>query len=437
MQEIKMPNAGQTTDEAQIVKIYAAVGAQVKRGDVLMEAETDKAVLPVESYLNGVVLDVLVAEGDKVFAGTPLLIVGKEEEKASYHRGGQSASASPEIGETAQTAQESTTAPDAAAVDPEGSSEDEEYIPIMPGAVNVAKGAAQPGISATVDMGKERPVKGSGKSFPAMPGAKVLAREKGVSLSGITPKNGSFITKRDVMRAASVGGTGSADKPYAVMPMSRMRAAIGRRMLQSKLEIPTWQCTTSINMTACKKLREDYRERQGIKLSYNDILAKAIAAASVKYPLVNARYEEDEIRIYRHTNVGLAVAGEDALYVPVVRDVEEKSLPEISAAFKDLVERARKGRLLPDEMGCGSITISNLGMYDVDHFIAIDNPPESAILAVGSIRTAPWWNGESFVPVQEMTVTGSFDHRMIDGAYGAAFLKELKTLLEDPFLILL
>ena len=170
--------------------------------------------------------------------------------------------------------------------------------------------------------------------------------------------------------------------------------------------------------------------KEGESFSVHDML-KAIAVASRKFPLVNARYEEDEVRVYKHTNVGLAVALDGALVVPVVKEIDAKGLEQIAGDYK-----ARAGKLAPADMGCGSITISNLGMYDVDQFIAIDNPPESCILAVGSIKVKPEWDGEKFVPANMMTVTGSFDHRIIDGAYGAQFLQELKTLMEEPSLML-
>ena len=434
MQEIKMPNAGQTTDEAQIVKILVKKGDAVKRGDVLMEAETDKAVLPVESYLNGTVLDIMVAEGDKVYAGTPLVVVGKPEEAASYSRGGEGAqSAAPAKTSAPEAAPEpgpaEKAAPSPAVPEAEAAEEDEEYIPIIKG--QRPAGEKRPAAAAV-----KRPEPAA--VYPAMPGAKILAKERGVALAGIVPANGKFITKKDVLKREAEGPAVPASAAetdpgaYEAMPMSRMRRAIGRRMLESRLQIPVWQCTVSINMEACTKLRAAYKDRFGVKLSYNDFLAKAAAAAAERFPLINARYENDEIRVGKHTNVGLAVAGDDALYVPVVKCVEQKSLKDVAAEYKDLIERARKGRLQPDEMGCGSITISNLGMYDVDQFIAIVNPPESCILAVGSIQTLPVWNGSTFVPAPMMTVTGSFDHRMIDGAYGAQLLKEIKFLMENP-----
>ena len=372
MTEIKMPSAGQTTDEATIVAVHVKVGDAIKRGDVLCEAETDKAVLPVESFAAGTALAVLVHEGDTVTAGTVLVAVGKPGETYG-------------------------AAPEAAA-------------PAAPAAP-----ASHP-------------------AYPAMPNAKLAAREMGVDVAAVPAANGQFVTRTDVARYKPAAAAAEAE--YEVLPMSRMRQIIGKRMKESLSEIPCWQCTTSIKMDACMALRDTYKDKKGVKLSYNDIMAKAIAVASRKFPLVNARYENGEVRVYKHTNVGLAVALDGALVVPVVKSIDAKGLTEIAGDYKAQIAKARENKLLPDDMGCGSITISNLGMYDVEQFIAIDNPPESCILAVGSIKVKPEWDGEKFVPANMMTVTGSFDHRIIDGAYGAQFLQELKTLMEAPALML-
>jgi pyruvate dehydrogenase E2 component (dihydrolipoamide acetyltransferase) len=408
-QEIKMPSAGQTTDDAKVVAVHVKVGDSVKRGDVLVEAETDKAVLPVESFTAGEVLDVCVAEGDTVTAGSVLVVVGKAGEAAQY---------SP------------TPVPAAAPVCvPTPAAADEEYLPIIKGQTPtpIAPCAA--------------PAAAVAKAYPAMPGAKFLARSEGVELASIVPANGQFIKRSDVLAAkasqtAAPAGTQAPAAEYEVLPMTRVRAVIGKRMQESMQTIPAWQCTVSIDMSACMALRETYLAKKDVKLSYNDIMAKAIAVASRKYQLVNARYEGGEVRVYRHTNVGLAVALDGALVVPVVQNIEEKGLETICADYKAQVKKARSGKLLPGDMGCGSITISNLGMYDVDQFIAIVNPPESCILAVGSIKVEPVWDGTAFQPVHKMTVTGSFDHRIIDGAYGAQFLQELKMLMENPTLMM-
>ena len=405
MTEIKMPSAGQTTDEATIVAVHVKPGDTIKRGDVLCEAETDKAVLPVESFAAGTALAVLVNEGDTVTAGTVLVVVGKAGE--SY--GGAAAPAS---AAAPAPAEEKPAAP---------VTEQDEYLPIIKGAAPTAPAAPAAAPAAH-------------PAFPAMPNAKLAAREKGVDVAAVPAANGQFVTRNDVARYTPPAAVVEAE--YEVLPMSRMRQIIGRRMRESLSEIPCWQCTTSIKMDACMALRDTYKDKKGVKLSYNDMMAKAIAVASRKFPLVNARYENGEVRVYNHTNVGLAVALDGALVVPVVRDIDRKGLTEIASDYKAQIAKARENKLLPDDMGCGSITISNLGMYDVEQFIAIDNPPESCILAVGSIKVKPEWDGEKFVPANTMTVTGSFDHRIIDGAYGAQFLQELKMLMEAPALML-
>lgn len=415
--EIKMPSAGQTTDEAKIVCVHVRPGDTVKRGDVLMEAETDKAVLPVESFAQGQILDVLVGPGDTVTAGTVLAIVGSEKDAAVYRR--------EECARSAAPVPQSAPAPAPAA---ERCPPREEYLPIM-------KGAA-PAVPAAPAAG--------GKVWPAMPNAKMLAREKGIDLSLLTPANGRFLKRQDVLAYTPQARPAEAEAPaaaggeaeYDVLPMSRMRQVIARRMQQSVSEIPAFQCTIHVDMRGCMALRDSFKEKRDIKLSYNDILAKAIAVASRKFPLVNARYEKGEIRVYHHSNVGLAVGLESALVVPVVREIDRMNLEQISTAYKAMVRKARENKLAPSDMGCGSITISNLGMYDVDSFTAIVNPPESAILALGSIRMEPEWDGKEFRPVPTMHITGSFDHRIIDGAYGAQFLRELKLLMENPGLML-
>ena len=276
-----------------------------------------------------------------------------------------------------------------------------------------------------------------------MPNAKMMARQRGIDLADVVASNGQFIKRMDVenyvpaaLEEPAAAAAEQAEAEYEVLPMTNIRKIIGRRMKESLSEIPCWQCTMVIKMDACMALRDTYKNKKGIKLSYNDIMAKAIAVASRRFPLVNARYENDEVRVYKHTNVGLAVALDGALVVPVVKDIDAKGLEQIALDYKAQIAKARDGKLAPADMGCGSITISNLGMYDVEQFIAIDNPPESCILAVGAIKVKPEWDGEKFVPVHAMTVTGSFDHRIIDGAYGAQFLQELKTLMEDPSLML-
>lgn len=390
--QIKMPSAGQTTDEAMIASVNVKVGDMISRGDVLLEAETDKAVLPVESFAAGMVFDVLVEEGDEVTAGDVLVVIGKPEEKELYVRG---------AGEEAEPAAEPM----------------EEAALVV---VEAAPAAEKAG-------------------WPAMPNAKLLAKEKDIDLSQIVPSNGVFIKRQDVLAyqpAEAAPVAAAEDAQYEVYPMSRMRQVIAKRMVQSVTEIPAFQATISVNMENAMALRSVYKDKKNVKLSYNDILAKAVAVAARKYPLINARYEEGQVRVYKHTNIGLAVGLDGALVVPVVKNIDGKGLEEIAVGYMAQITKAREGALTPADMGCGSITISNLGMYNINQFIAIVNPPESGILAVGSIKVEPDWNGKEFVPVHKMNITGSFDHRIIDGAYGAQFLQELKLLLENPTLML-
>lgn len=416
IQEIKMPSAGQTTDDAMIVAVNVQVGNTVERGDVLVEAETDKAVLPVESFAAGQVIDILVNVGQQVTAGDVLVLLGKAEDAANYRKSGASAEAPAPVKEREPEKIAAATASPVAV--------EEEYLPIIKGEVQTVTHAS----AANLRVGA-----------PAMPNAKMLAREMGVDIAQVIPSNGEFIKRQDVLQYSVTPAAKAVREDaaqYEVLPMTQMRSIIGQRMLESQRTIPTWQCSVSIDMRACMSMREIYKEQYGVRVSYNDIMAKAVSIAARKFPMVNARVENDEVRIYAHTNIGLAVALDGALVVPVVQNVDCKGLKDIATEYKEKVAKAREGRLLPTDMGCGSITISNLGMYDVDSVTAIVNPPESCILAAGSIQVKPVWDGMEFQPVSMMTVSGSFDHRIIDGAYGAQFLQELRQLMENPVLML-
>ncbi|NLU33298.1 MAG: 2-oxo acid dehydrogenase subunit E2 [Clostridiaceae bacterium] len=418
VKQIKMPNAGQTTDRAVITKLKVARGDKVNRGDILMEVETDKAILPIESYTSGIVLDILVSEGDTVSEGVVLVVLGDQSDLESYQGKGQQGPGA-DIEPVRQ--------------EPAQSVEDDEYIPILKGPV--AKEGAEPAEKAPVD---KTPVESKSTEYPAMPNAKKLAREANVDLSLVKPAKGTIIKKSDVEAyiKAHQEKTPDAAQEYEVLPMTKMRAAIARRMLESVRTIPAFQVTFSIDMTKAIALRDEIARIHNSKVSYNDIIAKALAVTAKRYPLLNARYEGDEIRIYKHTNIGLAVSVDGGLVVPVVRNVDSMSLEEISKAYKDKIEKARSGMLTTDEMGCGSVTISNLGMYDVDHFTAIINPPESCIFALGSISMNPVYADGEWKSVPIMKVTASFDHRIIDGAYGAQITRTLKALVENPVLML-
>ncbi len=398
IKEIRMPKAGQTTDTAVIVEWKIKPGDKVERGDVLLEAETDKAVLPVESFTAGVVIDILAKEGDTVEGGDVVCMIGDTKDMATYSRSSGTG--------TTPAVQPQVQLP---------SEPEDEFIPIM-----------RPVVTKTTGFTPSR-------HFPAMPNSKRLAKELAVDLNSITPINGIYITRQDVQVHAKKHVVDIAG--YTVMPMSRMRKAIARRMVESVSSIPTFQVTVSVDMRQAIDLKKQLEVFRQMKVSYNDLVVKALSIAAKSFPLINARYMQDEIRMYGHTNVGLAVAIDDGLVVPVIKGVDTLSLADIGKTSRALIEKAREGTLLADEMGCGSITISNLGMYGVDHFTAIVNPPEAAILAIGGIVTKPVWDGNGFKPVEMMTITGAFDHRMIDGAYAARMLDTLRTLLEHPTLM--
>jgi pyruvate dehydrogenase E2 component (dihydrolipoamide acetyltransferase) len=416
IKEIKMPSAGQTTDTATIAKWLVAKGDNVKRGQILLEVETDKAVLPVESFASGIVIDIRASEGDTVDAGDVLVLIGDEKDL-------EAASSQPSPSSSAT----------AAVADEQEATAEDEYIKIM---------KAKP-----ADQSPNTVRSAAAAAYPAMPNAKKLAKEHGVELAAVIPHNDKLITAADIQlllnrraetqQAAQDNESSIKNgKEYQVVPLSKMRTVIAKRMTESVQTIPAFQAAVRVDMSRLMAFKEDISSRYKRKVSFNDILMKCVAAAGKEHPLIRARYEEEELRLYPHTNIGLAVALDDGLVVPVVRSVEEKGILEISEANRSNIDNARAGRLSASDIGCGSITISNLGMLDIENFTAIVNPPESCILAIGSIVTSPVWSGSDWKPVPLMSITGSFDHRIMDGAYGAKFLKTLKDIIENPAIML-
>lgn len=398
-----MPNAGQTTDAATIGKIMVKKGDTIKRGDILLEAETDKAVLPIESFAEGTVIEVCVKEGDSVESGSILVLIGDEEDKTSSIVKEQTVSLVP------FSAKEENT--------------DDEYVSINKKEIKKTESLSCSSFSQIKNM----TVKG-------MLNAKKFAKEHNIDISQISPANGIFIKLSDVKNFVSVKSANNNE--YTIMPLTQMRKIIAKRMIESVKNIPSFQVTVKINMANAIALKTKITDKTKYKISYNDIIMKCISKAAEKYLLLNARFENGEIRIYRNTNIGLAVSLDEGLVVPVVKAVNEKGILEIAASNKKNIENAKNGKLKLEDMGCGSITVSNLGMFDVDQFTAIVNPPENSIFALGSIVKEPIWNGNNFEAENIMKITASFDHRIIDGAYGAVALKEIKTIIESPELIL-
>lgn len=413
IKQIKMPSAGQTTDQAVICGVNVKKGDSVKRGDVLLEAETDKATLPVESFANGIVLDIKVKEGDTVDAGTVLMLVGDASDTLAPAPEGQASAVAP--------------------VPADAEVEEDEYQPIDSSAPRV-EGKAVVKKQTAVEVAAAP----ASKEVMAMPNAKQLAKANNVDICMVSSANGGLVKKSDVEEFLknAVKPANSEEDTYTVLPQSRMRKSIAARMLQSTQQIPSFQISISIDMTAAMKLKDDGMNALGVKISYNDIICKAVAVTAKEFPLLNARYEDNEIRVCNHTNVGIAVGLDNGLVVPVLKHVDELTLKEIASGNKANIDKARKGQLLPSDMGCGSLSLSNLGMFDVDAFTAIVNPPESCIFAIGSIRNEPVFKDGGFVPCPKCNVTVSFDHRMIDGSYGAKLLNKFKAYVENPSLLL-
>lgn len=429
IKEITMPAGGQTTDMSTIGAWLVKTGDKVKRGDELLTVETDKATLSVESFTMGTVLAILAEEGDQAAAGEVIALIGDESDRpeAEERLGGRSSAGL----EAAM-----------AAVHVPAAKEEEEYQPID---------KSQP-VRFACAPEKERLESVCGKTdmdhIRAMPNAKLLASEHGVSLRDVAACFGKHNLKRaDVQKyideapCMDISGTEETIHEKASVteiPLTSMRRTIARRMLESSRNIPVFRASVEVDMEPCIAFRTKVNSNiTEFKISYNDILFKCIDAAVRKYPYVNASYTEDAILLHKHVNIGLAVSLEGGLVVPVVEGVNEKTITEIAEANKSNISLAREGKLAPEDMSGGTITLSNLGMYPVVQFDAIINPPEVCILAAGTVHDKPVLMDGQWVAVPVMTLTGSFDHRVVDGAYGARFLTELKTVIEDPAMALL
>lgn len=410
IKQIKMPSAGQTTDEALVCQWNVKVGDPVKRGDILLETETDKATLPVESFSDGIVIDILHEEGETVDAGDVLCVIGDAKDLETYKREGSESDKS-----TPATASE-VVVPGVEVVEVE----EDEYQPII-------KGSA-PAVSSTPPQGQPN------NDIKAMPNAKLLAKEKGVDIRYVTPANGSLVKRSDVL--AYLDSCTEDFDSYEVLKLNKKRKITGQRMLLSVQTIPAFHLSVDVDMTNAIALKDSLFKQKDLKISYNDIICLVLAKLSEEFNLLKARYENDEIRIYKHLNIGIAVALEDALVVPVTKGCDVLSLSEIAQNNKKGIKKAKDGALLPSDMGCGSLSLSNLGMFDVSSFSAIVNPPEGCIFAISSIAVKPVWDGKAFVPRSMCNINVSFDHRIFDGAYSAKMLAKFKAYMENPALLL-
>ncbi len=415
---ILMPRLSDTMTEGVIADWHKKIGDAVKKGDILADIETDKATMELESYKEGKLLYIGAKKGEKIAVNDLLAIIGDEK--------------SVNVQQIVDATKGGSTAVPAAA----------EAVPEKTGSAVETHEAPAASLN------------GDGR-VKASPLAKKLAAEKGIDISQVTGSgdNGRII-KKDV--DSFVPGTTAAPAPAASqksaapvaaaapagqvsfeeVPVSQMRKVIAKRLAESKFTAPHFYITMTIDMDNAVASRAKINENAPVKISFNDLVLKAVAAALTRHPAVNSSWLGDKIRINHHVNIGVAVAVEDGLLVPVVRFANTKSLSQISTEVKDFAQKAKAKKLQPSDWEGSTFTISNLGMFGVDEFTAIINPPDSCILAIGGISQVPVVKNGAIVPGNIMKVTLSCDHRVVDGATGSAFLQTVKSLLEEPLRML-
>lgn len=446
---IIMPKQGLLMEEGTITKWLAKEGEQTTEGAPLFEMETDKLTITMDSTATGTVLKILHPEGDTVPITQPIAIVGQPGEDISGLLGGEAPAAAP-----AAAAPEAPTAEAAPAPQPAVEHAPGERVFSSPRArlraeENGVDIAAVPG-SGPDGLVVERDVQNYIANQPAVtPLAANQARIQGIDLSGLTGTgpNGKITTEDLHIASAAVEPAPAAEpipgqltRGTRTEAMSGMRKAISRNMLTSKSTNAQTNHRMVVDMTAAVALRRQYKAL-GIKISYNDIIVRACAKALQDFPIVNASVDGSDIVYHDYVNIGTAVSVPGGLIVPVIRDADIIGLTGIAAKSAELIEKAREGRLTEADYHGGTFTVSSLGMFDLDDFVAIINPPESAILAVGKIAKTPVVvtddEGEDQVVIKSMcALCLSYDHRIIDGAEAAKFLQKLKSYLQNPILLI-
>ncbi len=403
--EVTIPNLGYTMTVAKILKWLKSVGDPVEAGEILLEIETDKVNYGIESPASGVVKAILVKVGDEVPVGGLIAILGKAEEQ----------------------------------IDLGPYQKEKIEVPILEKVqVGGKKEAISPSLAPPI---RER--------VSASPLAKKLAKEKGIDLSSVAGSGPSGrISVGDVEKYLSKAKPQKIEprpsfgplEVAEIIPMTTMRRTIARRLSQSFHDAPHFNLGTEVDMTEVKRWLDSQSEKMETageaKFSINDIFIKAVAVTLRDHPRLNSRLNGDQVEILKNINIGLAVALDEGLIVPAVERADQKQLSQIAEERKDLVERARQGRLSLDEIERGTFTVSNLGMYDIVFFTSILNPPQGGILSIGKILDKPVVRNDCVVirPIAEMTL--AVDHRIVDGAVGAKFLQDLKHGLENPILLI-
>ena len=431
--QIVMPKMSETMEEGVVVKWLKREGDRVASGDALAEIETDKAVLELEATTAGVLHKILAQEDSKVPVGQLLAVIGAEGEDVSSLIG-QSSSPSPM---TIAAALTSALPPSAAASRSETIARPESFTRERIDASPLARRMAE---EAGIDIAQ---VPGTG------PGGRVVKRDIEAFLAQprsqpLPPPTSPVTAPAAALEAsqqvpAQLPQIGVAGVDHTERELSMMRKTIARRMALSKTTAPHFYLTTEIDMERALSMRQSLNELAAdeAKISFNDMILKAVANALRQFPQMNVSYADETIRAHQRVHLSMAVALDDGLITPVIRDCDRKSLGEIAREAKELTERARSRRLKPEDYTGGTFSVTNLGMFDVEEFAAIINPPEAAILAVGTIKQQPVVVDGQLSIGHRMKVTLSGDHRAVDGATGARFLQIVKRLLEQPLTLML
>ncbi len=462
MAEVTMPRLSDTMEEGTIASWLKKPGDAVSKGEVIAQIETDKATMDLTAFEAGTLQEILAPEGSTVQIGKPVARIGSGAGASSSSSSGSgsgsgskvapaapSESAAPPAAEP--TEQRAPTAADAPATDSAANARAEpQRSPESRTAEPPPRGADGTPPADTARAEPQRSPESDGK-VRASPVARHIAAEHGLDLSQIqgTGPQGRVI-RSDVEAALSNAGTAPQAEAQAPQPteqqkqptegdqkvqLSQMRRTIARRMAESTRTVPHFFLTVTVDATELVKLRKQITE-QGIKVSFNDLVVKAAATALRKMPDVNVSFAEDSLIKHAQVHIGIAVATDRGLIVPVIRDVDKKPLSQIAQEARDLAEKAQTGKLQPNDYTGGTFTVSNLGMFGIEQFNAVINLPEAAILAVGAILKEPAEHQGEIALRDRMRLTLSVDHRALDGATGARYLQVLKDLLEKPLLLL-
>jgi pyruvate dehydrogenase E2 component (dihydrolipoamide acetyltransferase) len=430
MKTVEMPKMGDTMEEGKILRWIKHEGDQVKKGESLAEVETDKVNIEIEAFASGVLRKILVAEGESAPIGASIAYIGGADEPLPDEAGGNGKGAAP------QTQERSSAAAPAPA------------------------GAAAPAAPSAASPVPAQVAAPSGGRIFISPLARRFAEEHKVDYRQVrgTGPNGRII-KLDIeavlkqapaavapeaapLPVAEALPAGVATGEFVEIPLTAMRRTIAKRLTQSMQSAPHFYVTSVIDTGKLGELRKQINEYAAtapdpVKVSFNDLIIKAVALALLRMPQVNVSFAEDKLIQKKQVHIGVAVALEQGLIVPVLHDADKRGILDIARETRRLAEAARTNKLKPEDLSGGTFTVSNLGMFDVESFTAIINPPESAILAVGSITPTPVVVDGQVVVRERMKVTLSSDHRALDGAVAARFLQEVKRLLEEPFGLLL